>query len=188
MDASSLILAFLSGERAAVFQLARWISLELRAYGGPLADRHREDLIQEALLRLWTAFGRGNYRGESAPQRYVRSIARNVLVDHLRKRPQREVTGDSAIATGTTDEPNADDHVVARDLVARVLAGLPEEDGRLLVEAYVVERPYAEMATERGIAHGALKVRVFRAARRAREAWDQMRGPKRDALLPRAQG
>lgn len=185
MDSSSLILAFLSGERAAVFQLTRWIGLELRAHRTLLPDRQREDLIQETLLRLWTAFGRDNYRGESGLQRYVRAIARHVVIDYLRKKPQREVTGDTSVATEKDGTANADERLDAQDLVARVLAGLPEEDGRLLVEAYVEERPYADMAAARGIGHGALKLRVFRAARRAREVWDQARGTKSEGFSGR---
>jgi RNA polymerase sigma factor (sigma-70 family) len=185
MDAQSLILAFLSGERTAVFQLTRWIGLELRARGAPLGDRRREDLIQETLLRLWTVFGRGAYRGESGLQRYVRAIARHVLIDHLRKKPQHEVTGDTSFATGTDGAASADTRLAVQDLVARVLAGLPEEDGRLLVEAYVEERTYADMAAERGIAHGALKVRVFRAARRARAVWERVRAAPRAELVAR---
>jgi RNA polymerase sigma-70 factor (ECF subfamily) len=185
MDSQSLIGAFLSGDRTAVFQLTRWIGLELRARGAPLGDRRREDLIQETLLRLWTAFGRGGYRGESGLQRYVRAIARHVLIDHLRKRPQREVTGAGPLATETDGAVSADARLATQDLVARVLAGLPEEDGRLLVEAYVEERPYADMAAERGIGHGTLKVRVFRAARRARVVWEQVRGATGAELVGR---
>jgi RNA polymerase sigma-70 factor (ECF subfamily) len=174
MDAS-LIRAFVSGDRAAAFQLTRWISLELRAQGVPFADRQREDLIQETLLRLWVVLGRQEFRGDSGLQRYVRIIARNVVVDHLRKKPHREVTGDPRLATETLEAPEVSEPLVTRDLVARLLAGLPEEDGRLLVEAYVEERPYVDMAAARGIARGALKLRVFRAARRAREAWERLR-------------
>lgn len=175
MDASSLIDGFLSGERAAVFQLTRWIGLEIRSLGTSLADRQREDLIQETLLRLWTVFGRGDFRGESGLQRYVRAIARYVVIDHLRKKPQREVTGGLSFATETHAAADTGEQLEARDLVDRVLAELPEEDGRLLVEAYAEERPYSEMAAARGIKRGALKVRVFRAARRAREAWERHR-------------
>jgi RNA polymerase sigma-70 factor (ECF subfamily) len=175
MDSQPLILGFLAGERTAVFQLTRWIALELRTLGNRFADRQREDLIQETLLRLWTVLGRGDYRGESGLQRYVRSIARHVVIDHLRKKPQREVTGDPPLATEVDRAARSDERLATQELVVRVLAGLPEEDGRLLIEAYVEERPYADMAAARGIAHGALKVRVFRAARRAREAWDRVR-------------
>ncbi len=141
-----------------------------------MADRHREDLIQETLLRLWTALGRGRFRGESGLQRYVRAIAGNVVVDHLRKKPQKEVTGERSFATEQDDAAGVDVHLAAQDLVQRVLAGLNEEEGRLLVEAYVEERSYADMASARGIAYSALKVRVFRAARRARKAWVRVRG------------
>ncbi len=175
MDASSLIGGFLSGERVATFQFTRWISLELRARGTPLADRHREDLIQETLLRLWTVLGRGDFRGESGLQRYVRAIAGHVLVDHLRKKSRKEVTGDTSFTTEPDSTAGADERLVARDLVERMLAGLDEEEGRLLVEAYVEERSYADMAEARGIAYSALKVRVFRAAQRARKSWERMR-------------
>lgn len=187
-DASSLILAFLAGERAAVFQLTRWIGLELRAYGAPLAQRQREDLIQETLLRLCMVLRRGEYRGDSGLQRYVRAIARNVVVDHLRKKPQREVTGDTSFATETDGAASAHERLASRDFAARVLAGLPEDEGRLLVEAYVEERSYADMAAARGIAHGALKVRVFRAAQKAREAWKRACEKKGGALAGRVSG
>lgn len=179
MDTSSLIRDFLSGERSAVFQLTRWIGLELRAQGQHPAGRDREDLIQETLLRAWGVLGRGNFRGESGLQRFVRAIARHVLIDQLRKNRGREVTGDNSVTTetgGSADSADSAELLATRDLAARVLAGLPEEDGRLLIEAYVEERPYADMAHRRGIGHGALKVRVFRAARRAREIWARERG------------
>jgi RNA polymerase sigma-70 factor (ECF subfamily) len=189
MDTPALISAFLAGDRTAVFQIVRWIHNELRGHANPLADRQREDLIQESLLRLWMVLERGEYRGESGLQRYVRAIARHVVVDHFRKKSQREVTGTVSSTTEIARAPVTDEGLVARDLVERVLAGLPEEDGRLLVEAYVEERPYADMAAARGIGRGALKVRVFRAARRAREAWSLTRGASGGSGQPsRARG
>lgn len=175
MDTSALIREFLDGERGAVFQLTRWIGLELRAQGHRPTGREREDLIQETLLRLWTVLGRGNFRGESGLQRFVRAIARHVLIDHLRKNRASEVTGDDSLTTETGGGADCAGSLERRDLALRVLAGIPAEDGRLLIEAYVEERPYAELAQARGIGHGALKLRVFRAARRAREIWERGR-------------
>ncbi len=188
MDDPSPIRAFLAGDRAAVFQLTRWIGLEIRSVRAPLADRQREDLIQETLLRLWTVLGRGEFRGESGLQRYVRAIARHVVIDHLRKNPQREVTAGTSFATETGGAAGTDRPLETRDLVAHVLARLPEEDSRLLLEAYVEERSYGEMAASRGIRLGALKVRVFRAARRAREVWRQIRGTEGAELAGRTAG
>jgi RNA polymerase sigma-70 factor (ECF subfamily) len=170
-DSAELIQAFLRGERAAIFQLSRWVSIEIRSLGGGPMGRQREDLIQETLLRLCKVLGAGEFRGRSGLQRYVRAIARYVVVDRLRKKPEREVTGEDVGATVVDEAASVDDRLAEREHAVSVLANLSEDDGRLLVEAYVLERPYAEMAAERGISHGTLKVRVFRAARRAREAW-----------------
>jgi len=172
---AALIRDFLAGRGEAVFRLTRWVGLELRSHRVPVAARLREDLIQETLMRLWVVLGRREYRAESGLQRYVRAIARNVVVDHLRKKTHREVTGEVELATEIAGETDVNERLADRDSVARLLAGLSEEDGRLLVEAYVEERPYVEMAAARGIRRGTLKVRVFRAARRAQEAWARMR-------------
>jgi RNA polymerase sigma-70 factor (ECF subfamily) len=172
-ESVALIESFLRGERAAIFQLSRWVSIEIRSLGGGPLGRHREDLIQETLLRLWKVLGGGEFRGQSSLQRYVRAIARYVALDQIRKKPEREVTGEDAGATVVDEATPVDDRLAERERVVSALAELPQDDGRLLVEAYVEERPYAEMAAERGISHGTLKVRVFRAARRAREAWSR---------------
>jgi len=180
-ETRTLIRAFLGGERTAVFRLSRWIGIEIWAVGCP-AGRQREDLIQETLLRLWKALRRGDFRAESSLQRYVRAITRYVVVDQLRKKSSdREVTGEELGTTVIDEATPVDDRVANRDLAATVLAGLAEEDGRLLVEAYVIEKGYAEMAADRGISLGALKVRVFRAARRARAGWADLRSPHEPA-------
>jgi RNA polymerase sigma factor (sigma-70 family) len=176
-DSTALIAAFLRGERLAIFQLTRWVSIEVRSLGGGPLGRQREDLIQETLLRLWKVLGRGDFRGQSSLQRYVRAIARYVVLDQIRKKTEREVTGQDVGATIVDEASPADDRLSEHEQAAIVLASLPEDDGRLLVEAYVLERPYAEMASERGISHSALKVRVFRAARRARDARQRAEPP-----------
>ena len=141
-----------------------------------MLNRQREDLIQEALLRLFRVLSAGKYRGESKLQRYVRSITRNLLIDQLRKNIPSEVTDSGEGTTGTDESPGMDERLVQRDIAERLLEALPGEDGRLLVEAYVVGNSYAVMARERGVSQGALKVRVFRAARRARQVLSDLLG------------
>jgi RNA polymerase sigma factor (sigma-70 family) len=165
-----LVGAFLAGDTAAIFRIARWVSLELRATAASRRGADREDLIQEGLLRVFKAFSAGNFRAESGLERYVRAVARHAFVDHIRRPPPPPVTDGVDLATLESGEPSVDGALQAGEIADRVLAALPAEEGRLLVEAYVLERPYAELASARGIALSALKVRVFRAVRRAREA------------------
>jgi RNA polymerase sigma-70 factor (ECF subfamily) len=128
-----------------------------------------EDVTQEVLLSIHTA--RHTYRPERPLAPWVRAIARNAVVDHLRRRGRaREVPLDEG-AEPVAGEESAPDRADARlsPGLVRALAGLPEAQREAVWLLKVEELSVAEAAARTGTTPGALKLRAHRGYRALRD-------------------
>lgn len=129
------------------------------------------DVVQEVFLRAWRSADR--YDPEVASLRvWLFAIARNVVVDQLRRRRVRPV----AVSAVVDDQPQAafDDVSITGCLVEEALRRLRPEHRSALVETYLRQRPYAEVAAEQGVPIGTLRSRVFYGLKALRVAMDEM--------------
>jgi RNA polymerase sigma-70 factor (ECF subfamily) len=117
-----------------------------------------EELAAETFYRATRAFL--GWRGESPPA-WLLAIARNVLVDAVRRDRRHTALTEDALAPV---EP-LDDDVAVRVGLER----LPENDRRLLVLVHVYGYSCAEVATMSGSTHGAVRTALYRARQAARE-------------------
>jgi RNA polymerase sigma-70 factor (ECF subfamily) len=118
-----------------------------------------EELAAETFYRATRAFL--GWRGESAPA-WLLAIARNVLVDAVRRDRRHVVLDDRALAPV---EPLDD------DVAVRVgLEKLPEQDRRLLVLVHVYGYSCPEVAAMSGSTPGAVRTALYRARNAAKEA------------------
>lgn len=117
-----------------------------------------EELAAETFYRATRAFL--GWRGESPPA-WLLAIARNVLVDAVRRDRRHAVLSDDVLAPVEA----LDDDVAVR--VA--LEQLPEADRRLLVLVHVHGYSCAEVAAMSGSTHGAVRTALYRARLAARE-------------------
>ncbi|HEY3407153.1 MAG TPA: SigE family RNA polymerase sigma factor [Propionicimonas sp.] len=107
------------------------------------------ELVQEALVKTYLAWGRVRHGEASA---YARRVLVNLNIDRWRRRP--------ATPSEDLDGPvvaNAEAAVDDRDEVARMLATLPPQQRRVIVLRYYNDLSEADVADHLGISIGAVK-------------------------------
>jgi RNA polymerase sigma-70 factor (ECF subfamily) len=120
------------------------------------------DLQQECAARCLERYGD---RIDSAALLY--RVARNLVVDHVRKNARNVPLGDQPLA----DPRSMEHHLLVREAYREMLAALQElnfEDRELLSLVAGEEMRYREIAALLDITAGAVKVRVHRARQRLR--------------------
>ena len=134
-----------------------------------------EDLVQEVFLRVLKY--RHTYRGESQFRTWMYQIARNARADHYRKR-WRETELDDAMSRAVASAAPAVNDVLegsqAAELVRRALQRLPEDKREVLVLSRYHDMRYEEIGRVLGCSEGTVKVRVHRAMKDLRAAYDAL--------------
>ena len=124
-----------------------------------------EDLAQETFARACGSALR--FRGDSSVRTWMFSIARRVLVDHYRRRPQ-EMSSSLPEGSRSTDEATRLD-------VERTLAALPIALREAIVLCDVVGLSPSEAADTTGLTANAFRVRLHRARKQFREVYGDER-------------
>lgn len=135
-----------------------------------------QDVVQEVFLRAWRAADR--FDPELASLRvWLFAIARNVLVDELRRAAKRPLpmapSGNGQLPDRSTGR-SLDEQVMQSWLVEEALQRVGPEHRAALVETYLRGRPYAEVAAEQGIPVGTLRSRLFYGLKALRVVMDEM--------------
>src|SRR5215217_8856081 len=86
-----------------------------RIVGDPAAA---EDLRQEAFARAWTSAPRDAHPDHL--RAWVHRTARNLAVDHLRRRSVRDWVPFADETVGSTPDPDPDAQIAAREVLARL--------------------------------------------------------------------
>jgi RNA polymerase sigma-70 factor (ECF subfamily) len=159
-----LIERYLQGDPSAARALDGWIDMALR-------DGHRsvredwDDLRQEIQARVLRNLTRGLFNGRSTLRTYVHRISKNVAIDFGRRAYRRREIGmdlaDPQVAA-IAIEPSSLARHLARDLLDRILRGLPEQDRHLLHLVFVLHYSYEEVSRELGVPEGTVKSRMSR--------------------------
>jgi len=135
-----------------------------------------QDVVQEVFLRAWRAADR--FDPELASLRvWLFAIARNVLIDELRRAARRPVPMAPSDNGNLVNQPaglSFDDQVMQSWLVEDALRRIGPEHRAVLVETYLRGRPYAEVAAEQGIPVGTLRSRLFYGLKALRVVMDEM--------------
>jgi len=130
-------------------------------------DPAAEDIVQEVLLSIHTA--RHTYRSERPLEPWVRTIARNAVIDWIRKRARargRESGVDAAdLPAPELESPSA----ALSPGVERALTSLPEAQRQAVVMLKLEGLTVAEAAERVGTTPGALKLRAHRGYRALRD-------------------
>ena len=131
----------------------------------------RDELVQETMLRVWRHAHRYDPARASVTT-WVFTIARNVRIDHYRKRRVEADPLDPAYVDDTT--PAADEVVASLQDAQRVraaVAELPPEQASILHAAYFEHRTLREIAEADAVPLGTVKSRVRLAFKRLRETF-----------------
>lgn len=121
-----------------------------------LRDCHlAEDVTQESFLR-WVEHGQ---RGGEA---YLYTVARNLCIDHWRKRPTDTLPDDLT-------QPGPEEAVIQRTDLQRALEALPEEERELILLRWVDELSVGTIAKLMGISRFAVYRRTEQARKHLKE-------------------
>ena len=136
-----------------------------------------QDVVQETFLRAWRSHDR--FDPELASLRvWLFAIARNVVVDHARRagaRPWlRQLSEPADLETAADTSPDPSDRLLRGWVVEEALRRIGEDHRHAIVETYLRDRPYAEVAAELGIPVATLRTRVFYALKALRVTMDEM--------------
>ena len=120
-----------------------------------------EDLVQEALIAVWTKAGLYE-PSKGSVTTWVFTIARNLRIDRIRRDVHMPTT-----ELGDYDEPSEapeGEELLGRKqedgLVARALQSIPEEQRQILILSFVEDMPQSEIASKLSIPLGTVKSRM----------------------------
>jgi RNA polymerase sigma-70 factor, ECF subfamily len=139
-----------------------------------------EDLVQDALLKVWRAAT--SYRAERASVRtWILSIVHNRAIDQLRSTASRRRTQEQVEATAPRVQPSeafAESWRNAqREQVREALKTLPEEQLKVLELAYFSGYTHVEIAELLGVPLGTVKGRMRLGLKKLRDYFDGLQLP-----------
>jgi RNA polymerase sigma-70 factor (ECF subfamily) len=136
-----------------------------------LAPDEAEDLTAETFLRAVRAAHRFDPTRASA-QTWLLTIARNVLIDHVRSARARRHVGLDELRDLAVDAPSPEERMLRREEVASVLdamAGMSAEDREVLSLRFGGDLDIPEIAELLSVRAGTVRTRLWRAMERLRE-------------------
>lgn len=132
-------------------------------------DRHvAEDLLQETWLRVYRA--RASYEPTGRFQTWLFTIARRLLLDHVRRAPNAWAS-DIGVIEELSGPERAEHGAEAKDLLLRVeraLAALPPGQREVVLLARFGGLTAEEVASATGSTPGAIRVALHRALQQLR--------------------
>jgi RNA polymerase sigma-70 factor (ECF subfamily) len=142
-----------------------------------------EDLVQDALLKVWR--GAESYRTERGSVRtWILSIVHNRGIDQLRSLASRRRTQDRVEASAPTSQPSEAFAETwrnsQREQVREALSTLPPEQVKILELAYFSGYTHVEIAELLGLPLGTVKGRMRLGLRKIRDYFDS-----NDMAVPR---
>jgi RNA polymerase sigma-70 factor (sigma-E family) len=137
-----------------------------------------QDLVQVALVRVagrWSAARRN-------PRPYTRRVLVNLAKNRWRDKSRRPYELRDLVGVEPAED-SADDHIVQRDAVSRLMAQLPMGQRKVLVLRYFEDLSVAEVAAILGCSDGNVKSQSNRALATLREKLAAQAGrPATEAL------
>lgn len=172
-----LVRLCLAGEQAAFDALAaRHYRRVYNVIYRMLGNREQaEDLTQETFLRVYSRLD--TFRQGGAFPAWLRRIAANLCIDHLRRRGEQTVSLDQQLESGIeqVDESAAsrpEDRLAMREDARRVVDAvqrLPDRQRAVLVLRHIEGLKIDEIARTLGMPQGTVKTLLFRGRQAVRE-------------------
>lgn len=170
-----LVARFSRGVRFLLLELARDVSLA-------------EDLHQETFRVLLPKLRAGDLREPDKLPGFVRALARNLFLAHVRRQRRQRLEPLTSVATPADPAPSALERVLDAEQAQAVRALLAElhvpRDRAVLLSLYVAGQPKTQVCAEWGLSPAHLNTIVHRARLRLRALVTRAR----DELGPAARG
>ncbi|MBD3779997.1 MAG: SigE family RNA polymerase sigma factor [Micrococcales bacterium] len=127
-------------------------------------DVHQADeLVQQALVRTYLAWGRARERD---PLAYARRVLANLRIDGWRRRRREVLVEPGDLPHG--EVPGSDERLAERDRLVRALATLSTRQRRVVVLRHLEGLSESEVADDLGVSVGTVKSTASRALARLR--------------------
>ena len=135
-----------------------------------------EDLVQDVFLRILRY--RDTYQPQTSFTAWMYGIARNALIDNMRKRRPESSWEDGMPELQSSEDP-VDEKLRARQetiLLQKALASLPADKREVLILSRYQNLRYDEIGRILGCEPNAVKQRVFRAVKALGERFTALSG------------
>ena len=150
----------LAGEVEAVDRVSRWISAVLTMPRFWRLRREWRDLHQETMASLIKSLRGESFDATRDFRAYVQGITRHVVSQRYRKlRAERGSLQENPEPVDTTDPER---QVTLHQLIRRVLEMASEDCREIIVDFFLHQNSYEEIAEEQGVPVGTVKSRLFR--------------------------
>lgn len=161
-----LISAIAKGDEKALRELIRLMQARVYAYCYSLLgnEEDAEELASETFFQVWKSAGK--FKGSSKATTWIFGIARNLCMNHLRK---KKIQFLELMEGDAVYEPEKEESEYDPELVKKAMERLNPLHREVLYLAYYEEMPYAKIAEILGIPENTVKTRVFNAKRRLKE-------------------
>jgi RNA polymerase sigma-70 factor, ECF subfamily len=157
-----LISDYLEGDDAAIRLVDGWVDAVLRDGFQSLRDEW-DDMRQEVRARVVISLRRSRFEGRSTLRTFVHRVARNACIDYVRRigRHRGALPMPDELPVDEEESP-ASRAWAARQMLARLMEGMTDEDRRMIELVFSEYRSYAEVAALLGIPEGTVKSRMSR--------------------------
>lgn len=134
-----------------------------------------EDIVQDTLIRVWNK--RDEWAGFSSIEAYCLTVCRNLSLDRISLKESNHTTLDTQPEVPDFSTPHDMlDRKEQMSLVEKLLEGLPELQRSILQLREMEGKNYKEIAEVLGISEDKVKVYLFRARQRLRQAYQKIDG------------
>lgn len=179
MDDKELVTRAQRGEKDAFgllyqkyFQkIYRYCKINLRS------EELAKDVTQESFVRAYKKLKTFKTDGQWSIQAFLFAIARNLIIDHSRKKKETGLEEAENIE-GAIDLYEDYDRQENIQKIRIVLSKLEEVDRQIVLLRYFEEMPSGEVAKILGIKDGALRVRTFRVMQKVKDIFESLYGQK----------
>ena len=130
--------------------------------GSNLSATLADELVQEAMLKVWQKAGAFNPE-KAAASTWVYTIARNCRTDMFRRLQKFDtpLAAEDVIPDQEREEPFALlQSKRSRDRIRELMQGLPQDQVQILAKVYMEGKSHAEAAAELDLPLGTVKSRV----------------------------
>jgi len=157
-----LVSDYLQGDGPAIRLIDGWVDAVL-CDGFQSHKDEWEDMRQEVRARVVVSLQRSRFEGRSSLRTFVHRVARNACIDYVRRirRHRGALPMPDELPVDEKESP-ASRSWAARQMLARLMDGLTEEDRLMIALVFRDYKSYAEVAALLGIPEGTVKSRMAR--------------------------
>lgn len=120
-----------------------------------------QDIVQETFLKAWKALSSFSQDGGGTIQAFLYRIARNLIIDHSRRRKNAKLEDHEYIEAESQIEDEIDKNS-EKEKLNEALGQLAERDRQIVILRFFEEMPFTEISKVVKVREGALRVRVHR--------------------------